>query len=282
MKKNVSKKTKTNNGTLEWSDKTINCCKGCSHGCVYCFAKGMALQYGQLTEDQWSSERIRQHDVIRKHRKYPGRVMFPSSHDITPNNLSACLQVLDNLLVLREIKRKNGSKKLMGGNDVLIVSKPHLKCIQAICQQFEGYRDRILFRFTIGAQDDRLLSLFEPNAPIYSERKASLQLACDRGFQTSISVEPMLDSANIDALIADLLPFVTDAIWVGTMNKIGRYYKKVGPEVQAALDVIINGQTNEIIRAIYARHRNNAKIKWKNEIKEIIGIPLAPKPGMDI
>jgi hypothetical protein len=75
---------------------------------------------------------------------------------------------------------------------------------------------------------------------------------------------------------------VTDAIWVGTMNNIGRYYKKVGPEVQAALDVIINGQTNEIIHEIYARHRNNAKIKWKNEIKEIIGIPLAPKPGMDI
>jgi DNA repair photolyase len=282
MKQTTSETTKNNNGTREWATKTVNCCTGCSHGCIYCYGKAMALRFGQVNESQWTSERIRQHDVIRKHPKYPGRVMFPSSHDITPTNLSACLQVLEKLLVLREVKRKNGSKKLMGDNDVLIVSKPHLECIQAICQQFDGYKDKILFRFTIGAQDDRLLSLFEPNAPIYSERKASLQLAYNRGFQTSISVEPMIDSANIDALIADLLPFVTDAIWVGTMNKIERYYRKVGPEVQAALDVIINGQTNEIVHEIYARHRNNPKIKWKEEIKEIIGIPLAPKAGMDI
>ena len=208
--------------------------------------------------------------------------MFPSTHDITPTNLLACLQVLEKLLVLREVKRKNGSKKLLGDNEVLIVSKPHLECIQAICQQFEGYKNKILFRFTIGAQDDRLLSMFEPNAPCYQERKAALQLAYDKGFQTSISMEPMIDSANIDALIADLLPFVTDAIWVGTMNNMKMHYSKVGPEVQAALDVIINGQTNEIIRAIYARHRNNAKIKWKREVKKIVGLPLAPKPGMDI
>jgi DNA repair photolyase len=194
--------------------------------------------------------------------------MFPSSHDITPTNLSACLQVLENLVA--------------AGNDVLVVSKPHLECIRAICQQFEGYRDRILFRFTIGALDDRLLSLFEPNAPEYQERKASLQYAYELGFQTSVSAEPMLDPANIDDLIADLLSFITDAIWIGKMNYVGRLYSKVGPEVQAALKIIEDDQTDEIIRAIYARHRHNPKIKWKKGIKKIVGIPLAPKPGMDI
>jgi len=194
--------------------------------------------------------------------------MFPSSHDITPTNLSACLQVLQNLLV--------------AGNDVLVVSKPHLESIRAICQQFDGYKDKILFRFTIGAQDDRLLPLFEPNAPGYQERKASLEYAHGHGFQTSVSVEPMLDPANIDGLIADLLPFVTDAIWIGKMNYLGRLYNKVGPEVQAALKIIEDGQTDEIIREIYLRHRNNPKIKWKKGIKKIVGIPLAPKPGMDI
>jgi DNA repair photolyase len=257
-----------NNGTREWAEKTVNCSTGCSHDCVYCYAKFMALRFGQDKEGLWSTERLRQHDVVRKHRRYPGRVMFPSSHDITPTNLSACLQVLENLLV--------------AGNDVLVVSKPHLDSIRAICQQFEGYRDRILFRFTIGAQDDRLLSLFEPNAPGYQERRASLQYAYENGFQTSISVEPLLDSAKIDALIGDLLPFVTDAIWIGKMNYVGRLYSKVGPEVQAALKIIEGGQTDEIIRGIYARHRDNPKIKWKKGIKKIVGIPLAPKLGMDI
>ena len=194
--------------------------------------------------------------------------MFPSSHDITPNNLPACLQVLENLLKV--------------GNEVLVVSKPHLDCIRAICQQFEGYRGKILFRFTIGARDDRVLSLFEPNAPGYQERKESLEYAHGHGFQTSVSVEPMLDPANIDDLIADLLPFITDAIWIGKMNYLGRLYDKVGPEVQTALKIIEDCQTDEKIRTIYARHRHNPKIKWKKGIKKIVGIPLAPKPGMDI
>jgi DNA repair photolyase len=254
--------------TREWAVKTVNCCTGCSHDCVYCYAKGMTLRFGQVTEGQWAEEKIRQHDLIRKHPRYPGRVMFPSSHDITPNNLAACLQVMNNLLV--------------AGNAVLIVSKPHLECIQAICEQFEPYRERILFRFTIGAQDDRLLSLFEPNAPRYAERRASLQYAYEHGFQTSVSVEPLLDSERIDDLIADLLPFVTDAIWIGKMNYLGRLYSKVNPEVQAALKVIENGQSDEIIRAIYERHGNNPKIKWKKGIKKIVGLPLAPEPGMDI
>jgi len=268
MKQKVSSTTKNNSGTREWAAKTVNCCTGCSHDCIYCYGKSMALRFGQVKAGQWGSERIRQHDVIRKHPKYPGRVMFPSSHDITPTNISACLQVLDNLLKV--------------GNEVLVVSKPHLDCIQAICQQFEDYRDRILFRFTIGAQDDRLLSLFEPNAPGYSERRASLQYAYEHGFQTSVSVEPMLDSVHIDDLISDLLPFVTDAIWIGKMNYVGRLYSKVGPEVQAALKMIENGQTDEIIHSIYERHRNNPKIKWKKGIKKIVGLPLAPQPGMDI
>ena len=30
----------SNNGTQEWSVKTVNCCTGCSHDCRYCYAKG--------------------------------------------------------------------------------------------------------------------------------------------------------------------------------------------------------------------------------------------------
>jgi DNA repair photolyase len=99
------------NGTQEWAIKTVNCCTGCSHGCIYCYAKAMALRFGQVPDGQWACERIRKHDVVRKHRKYPGRVMFPSSHDITPTNLSACLQLLENLLA--------------AGNEVLVVSVRH-------------------------------------------------------------------------------------------------------------------------------------------------------------
>ena len=31
-------------------------------------------------------------------RLYAGRIMFPSSHDITPGNFEACMTVLDKLI----------------------------------------------------------------------------------------------------------------------------------------------------------------------------------------
>ncbi len=262
------KQKPNNHGTSEWSVKTVNCCTGCSHDCLYCYAKEMAIRFGQITASQWPLEQIRQPDVKKHHKKYGGQVMFPSSHDITPNNLDACLMVL--------------KKLLDADNKVLVVSKPHLKCIEKICDVFKRNRHQILFRFTIGACDDGILSFWEPNAPAYEERKNCLIYAYMTGFQTSVSVEPMLDSANIDLLINDLMPHVSDSIWIGTMNHTGRFGKNANTVLQQAIEKIRKGQTNSIIKAIYQRHKNNPKIKWKAEIKKIVGIPLPKKSGMDM
>ena len=249
-------------GTREWAVKTVNCCTGCSHDCRYCYAKGIAMRFKRLAANQWRHETVRQHDVDRNHPKYPGQVMFPSSHDITPNNLQACLAVLGRLLEV--------------GNEVLIVSKPHLDSIEAICQQFADYREKILFRFTIGACDDQVLSFWEPGAPEYGERMASLQYAYEIGFQTSVSVEPMLDSANIDRLIAEVWPFVTETIWIGKMNHLGRLLKNADAGLRAALQHVEAGQTNDIILSIFERHKGNPKIKWKASIKEVVRLPMVP------
>jgi DNA repair photolyase len=256
-------------GTREWSKKSFNCCIGCSHDCRYCYAKENALRYNQLTAVQWPLERIQTKKVFIRHRKkYDGQVMFPTSHDITPNNLNACIIKLRNLLV--------------PGNRVLVVSKPHLECITKICETLRDFKDQILFRFTIGACDDQILSYWEPNAPGYDERKQCLIYAHRTGFQTSISVEPMLDSANIDALIGELSPYVTHSIWIGKMNHLGRFKKGSDMVLQQAIETIKRGQTDGIIRAIYDRHKKNPKIRWKKEIKKIVGIPIAEQPGMDI
>lgn len=256
---NINQKSKTS-GTREWADVTVNCCTGCQNGCLYCYAESLALQRKQVTEGQWTNQRIRHHDVVKGRRKrFQGWVMFPSSHDITPFNLNACLTVLEKLL--------------NAGNKVLIVSKPHLDCIKTICQQFGDYRGKILFRFTIGACDDQVLFFWEPGAPAYAERIASLQYAYENGFQTSVSVEPMLDSVNIDQLVAELLPFVTDSIWIGKMNHLGRLAKNADAGLKAALLQIEAGQTDDVIRLIYQRHKGNTKIQWKASVKEVVGLP---------
>ena len=84
-----------NSGTQEWSVKTVNCCTGCSHDCRYCYAKEMAIRFKQVTESQWPLERVRPNDVNKRHKRYDGQVMFPSSHDITPSNLDACLRFVN-------------------------------------------------------------------------------------------------------------------------------------------------------------------------------------------
>jgi len=266
MKRSRSK-TK-NHGTQEWSVKTINCCTGCSHDCHYCYAKGMAIRFKQVTARHWPHERIRPNDVSKRHKKYDGQVMFPSSHDITPNNLNACLTVMKNLLVV--------------GNKVLVVSKPHLDCIKAICQMFGSFKDQILFRFSIGACDNRILSYWEPNAPSYNERKQCLIYAHKAGFQTSVSVEPMLDSANIDTLIGELLPYVSDSIWIGKMNHLGRFGKGTNMVLKQAFNSIRQGQMDTIIRQIYQRYKDNPLIRWKKEIKKVVGIPVSKINGLDI
>ena len=38
-------------GTREWSEKTFNCCEGCSHDCLYCYAKEGATRYTNLDEE---------------------------------------------------------------------------------------------------------------------------------------------------------------------------------------------------------------------------------------
>jgi DNA repair photolyase len=194
--------------------------------------------------------------------------MFPSSHDITPTNLGACMTVMKNLLDV--------------GNRVLVVSKPHLECIKAICEMFEPFKNQILFRFTIGACDDQILSYWEPNAPGYDERKQCLIHAYQAGFQTSVSAEPMLDSANIDPLFGDLLPYVTHSLWIGTMNHLGRFGKGSDMVLRQAIAKIRQGQTNAIIKSIYERHRNNPLIRWKKEIKKVVGIPISRQNGLDI
>jgi len=254
-------------GTQEWSVRSVNCCTGCSHDCLYCYARSMAVRFHQLESGQWKDENIRWRDVRKGYKYKEGTTMFPSSHDITPNNLFACL------IVLRKLLR--------AGNRVLIVSKPHLECIKAICRIFRWYREQILFRFTIGALDNEILSIWEPNAPCYDERKDALKWAFDRGYHTSVSVEPMLDPDHIMGLVKDLLPFVTNALWIGTLNHT-RNLRVENETVAKELDRIVEGQSDEKILAIYDKLKLNPKIKWKSHIKKVVGIPLAEKSGMDI
>ena len=256
-------------GTREWAVKSVNCISGCSNGCRYCYGKAMARRFRRVLSDaEWIKPKLKPKEVNRKRHKMPGTVMFPTTHDITPEFLEPCLVVLKNLLE--------------ADNKVLVVSKPQLECIQRICQDFAAYKDHILFRFTIGAFDNALLAFWEPGAPTFEERLACLELAYRKGFKTSVSSEPMLDTPNVVALFHKLTPFVTDSIWLGKLNRIRNCVENKSPEVEAAIQRIEKNQTGDRIRAIYQSLKGEPLVRWKESVKKVIGLKLADEAGMDV
>lgn len=184
-------------GTKEWADINKNIFIGCSHNCRYCYARHNALvRFKQIkNSEQWEHPMINMEKFNEKPRYYKDkRIMYPTQHDILPDHIHYNIDYLKRWLSI--------------GNSILIVSKPHIACIQRICDEFTKYKDQILFRFTIGSLNNEVLKFWEPNAPAYEERKASLQYAFDVGYQTSVSCEPILDE-DISMMVYDLLPFVT-------------------------------------------------------------------------
>ena len=257
-------------GTQEWAASNVNIQDGCEHDCRYCYAKTMAIRFKRATPATWLHPKLRPHDLIKRFTKRSGRIMFPTAHDITDRNIDACLTVLDRMLA--------------AGNEILIVSKPRISCIERLCTELRPYRSRIVFRFSIGSTDDAVLSYWEPGAPAFKDRLAALQLAYATDFETSVSGEPMLDG-DPDALVAAVSRYVTNSIWLGKINRLRHILPANCPGDAAAArrgDRLVLSQSDEAIRALYARHRHDPLIKWKDSIKKVIGLRRPLDAGRDL
>jgi len=243
----------------DWTNpkNNVNFCVGCKNDCVYCYMKSM--NFGRQKAKQpgdWVNWEIRQKAVDAPQQLRDGLVGFPSSHDIFPEILDDYLFVL--------------GKLLRAGNEVLIVTKPNIKCISAICSASQFFTDKIIFRFTIGAMNDAILKIWEPSAPCYEERKACLEYAFNQGFRTSVSMEPALEIPNIDRLIEDVRPFVNTDIWLGTMNHIDSIKKWTDESFSKEIERIKSGQSPEILTRLYLKYIDDPLIKWKTDAFKII------------
>lgn len=266
----MSKKSKAVSGTKEWAVDNVNIQNGCSHDCHYCYAKSMAIRFKRSTPDGWATPVLRQEALDKEYKKITGRIMFPTAHDITPDNIESCLFVL--------------KKMLSVGNDVLIVSKPHPACIRRLCTELAAYRAKILFRFSIGSKSNVVLRKWEPCAPTFGDRKRALEYAHAAGFATSVSCEPMLDG-NIDDVIASVRTHVTDSIWIGKANRLRSIVPTNSPNdaaMREEAEKLIATQSDDAIQALYQRFKSDHLIKWKDSIKEVVGLNRPTEKGLDI
>ena len=270
MKRHNQPATRPARGTGEWAVANVNFQTGCDRDCGYCYAKAMAVRFKRATPESWTDPVVDVTKVRRRFGRRSGRIMFPTTHDISPENLDHSLNVLRGLLE--------------SGNNVLIVTKPQLVCIRTLCSRLSNHKSDILFRFTIGSTNDQTLTLWEPGAPSYTERLACLMHARQMGFATSVSLEPLLDT-NVDRLIAEVAPVVTDTIWLGRANNLRQIIalNRPGDEsIAKAADRLLAEQSDEWIRTIYQRYRSNPKIRFKDSIKKVVGLARPMKKGLDV
>lgn len=265
----TQQRSKPIRGTREWAVANIDCCTGCPHDCRYCYARYEAIgKKGDATRESWSECVLREQDVHREFPCYEGQVMFPTTHDIVPEILEACIEVIDRLL--------------RAGNKVLVVSKPHRECIERLCSEFFQRKDKILFRFTVTARNQQLLDFWEPGAPSYQERKECLCHAFNAGFNTSVSVEPMLDSDDVVKMFHELAPCTSHSIWIGKMNRVRERVQVKTVKERAEVACILKGQRDDKIRGIYSQLKHEPLVRWKESIKEVIGLELQDEAGLDI
>ena len=238
-------------GTKEWSDYSFNVVEGCSHDCVYCYAKSAAIKRGIKTSENWHDEVVRDGKIIRK---FDGVIMFPTQHDITPGTVDICEKTLKSLLEI--------------GNKVLVVSKPHHEIIKRFCDEFEEYKNSLEFRFTIGSSHDNVLSYWEPNAPNFIERVASLVYSYHSGYKTSVSCEPMLDT-DIEEVVEAVHPYANE-IWLGKPNFLEERVLVNNHKYCESALVLDSIFSDEWILSLVERLKDDPKIRWKESIQKVI------------
>lgn len=242
-------------GTKEWAEKNINLFKGrCPNKCIYCYAGANITRYKQGTE--WKMNMLVYNASYNRLRPYT--TMYPSAHDIRPENIS------DHVMFLL--------KFLKPGNKVLIVTKPWIKCIEVLTFALKKYKHQIVFRFTVGSTDEEILKFYEPNAPTYRERKQAIISAYLAGYMTTLSIEPMLDH-NPERIIEDLHKYITGDIWIGKMRHAMQRCKMNGCDAVTLEQVrhLVEWQENDgNILSIVNELKDVHSVKWKDSIIEVL------------
>jgi hypothetical protein len=249
-------------GNYLWAAATVDIQLGCEHDCRYCCARHDAVtRFSRCSRQAWTMPLIDAARIDRDYPLYPGPVMFPSTHDITPKNIN------ESLVVMRKL--------LEAGNEILIVTKPTLACVQLICEALRPWKSKVTYRFTIGSISEEVLAFWEPGAPNYEQRIKSLSCAYYEGYKTSVSCIPYLDAWPLHVYAA-CEPYLSESFWIGKILRWGSRLDLTGvtnEQLARFVEPLKTAQSDQFVRALAAVTQGKARIRWKDSIQEVTGSP---------
>ncbi len=202
------------------SDYTLNCYTGCTHACVYCYARFMQRfhshpePWGEFVDVKTNAVEALERQVRRME---PGNVFMSSACD--------GWQPVERE---HELTRRCSQVLLDHGFKVNVLTKSSL--IERDLELFAGQNARI--GVTVTTLDETLRRQWEPRASTVEERFRILRLAKDLGLETAIMFGPLLpflsdDQDSVDALFDRAAALDVDVIWVDAMNPRPKVWESV-------------------------------------------------------
>ena len=208
------------------SDYSLNCYTGCTHACVYCYARFM--QRFHPHDEPWGAfvdVKVNAVEVLKRQlrRAEPGTVFVSSACD--------GWQAVE---AQWKLTRRCCELLLERGFHVHVLTKSAL--VLRDLDVFAGQPASI--GITLTALDEQLRELWEPGAASVRERLAVIKAARDAGLQTSVMFGPLLpflsdSQAAIDALLEQAADLGIDRVWVDAINPRPRVWPAIADLLRA-------------------------------------------------
>lgn len=227
----------------------------CSNDCVYCGSAVKAVERGFVRDRaRWANDFLLK-QVPAFNKKYDCVVRYPTNHDVT-------LKYLDrHCKAIQEI--------LEAGNDLVINTKPRLRCMEAVAKVCADHKVNVIFNLSITSLDETQSIFWEKNAPLPTERIAAMKFLSERGFRIGVSVEPLLQgSGSAMEIYNAVFPYVTESICFGTMSMVAERVDTTSPGYIEALTNIKRYQSEDNLRFLYNSMKNLPKVTFKNTISK--------------
>ncbi len=202
------------------SDYSLNCYTGCTHACVYCYARFMQRfhphpePWGRFVDVKANAVEVLKRQLRRAE---PGEVFVSSACDAWQPIEAECrlTRRCCELLLERGFKVNALTKSALVLRDIDLLR-----------------RGRARIGVTVTTLDERLRAVWEPGASTVEERFGVIDEARRAGLETAIMFGPLLpflsdSQAAIEAMFRRAADLEIDQIWVDALNPRPRVWPAV-------------------------------------------------------
>ena len=190
----------------EYSPLAMNIYKGCSHGCVYCYAP--AATYTQRAV--FHSNPQPRNNFFQE----LGKDLIKFRGDKRPILLCFTTDPYQPIEETAKLTRYSLKKLIENGNAVKVLTKGGIRAVRDFDIMKTG---NCIFGATLTFLDETQSLEWEPFAAPPSDRIKALRLAKEAGIKTWVSLEPVIDPEQVYEIIKATHEFI-DLYKVGKIN----------------------------------------------------------------